>query len=126
MKLKLSVILFIFFAVISFSCAQDKSDSDITVAQLKQQMKTDSTLVILDVRTPPELSGPLGQIEGVVNIPVQDLEKRIGELEKYKDKNIDVICRTGHRSRAATDILLKNGYRAKNVLGGMTQYRAEK
>ena len=126
MKLKLSVIVLIFFTVISFSCAQEKSGTDITVAQLKQQMKTDSTLVILDVRTPPELSGALGQIDNVVNIPVQELEKRIDELKKYMDKNIDVICRTGHRSRIATDILIKNGFNAKNVLGGMTQYRAEK
>ena len=126
MKSKLSIFILAFFTIISYSCAQTKSDTDITVAQLKQQIKSDSTLVILDVRTPPELNGPLGHINGVVNIPLQELDKRIDELEKYKDENIDVICRTGHRSRIATDLLLKHGYKAKNVLGGMTQYQADK
>jgi len=43
-------------------------------------------------------------------------------LEKYKDRNIAVICRSGHRSKIATEILLKNGYKAINVLGGMRAY----
>ena len=89
-------------------------------------MKTDSSLVILDVRTPAELAGSLGKIDGVINIPVQKLEVKINELNSYKNKNIDVICRTGHRSRIATDILLKHGFKAKNVLGGMTKYWEEK
>lgn len=125
MKSKLSIIALVLFAIISTSCAQSGDETNITVKQLKQEMKTDSSVVILDVRTPPELSGPLGKIDGVINIPLQELEQRVDELKPYKGKTINVICRTGHRSRIAADYLLKQGYKIKNVLGGMTQYRAE-
>lgn len=112
----------------SAGCAQEKDmDSsktrDITVEQLKEKMKTDSSLVVLDVRTPEELKGPLGKIDGAVNIPVDQLEERIGEVKKLKDKDIAVICRSGHRSKIAQGILDKHGIKALNVLGGMTEYR---
>ncbi len=101
-------------------------ENNINVIELKKQMKENPDLIILDVRTPEELSGPLGKIDGVINIPVQELEKRVNELDKYKDKDIAVICRTGHRSVIGTEILLKHGFtKAKNVEGGMTAYRAE-
>jgi len=87
-------------------------------------MKNDSTLIILDVRTPVELIGPLGKIEGVINIPVQELESRLNELSVYKSNNIAIICRSGNRSGFATTILQAHGYKAKNVLGGMIQFRA--
>jgi len=105
-----------------FSFAQQKSDNVITTQQLKEKMQSDSSLIILDVRTPEELVGPLGKIDKAINIPVQELNIRINELEKYKDKEIAVICRSGHRSAIATQILKKNGYRAINVKGGMNEY----
>jgi len=85
---------------------------------------TDSVFVILDVRTPAELESSLGKIDGVVNIPLHELEGRLNELEAYKDYQIAVICKIGIRSGKATEILTKNGFNAKNVLGGMTEYRA--
>lgn len=103
--------------------AQQNTDSTITVEQLKLQMKGDSALVILDVRTPAELVGPLGKIERVINIPIQELQDRIDELEKYKDKEIAVICRSGNRSNTGMRILRAHGFNAKNVLGGMIEYR---
>ncbi len=95
---------------------------NITVEELVQLMKADSNLTLLDVRTPPELNGPLGHINGVINIPVQVLEKRLDELNKYKDKKFYVICRSGHRSGIATKILLKHGFNVVNVMGGMIAY----
>lgn len=103
-------------------CAQQK-DSTMNVTELKEKIKNNPSLVVLDVRTPEELQGPLGKIDGVVNIPVQQLEARIGEVEKYKGKEIAVICRTGHRSGIAQEILSKHGIKAINVKGGMTEYR---
>ncbi len=114
------------FSVINFlGCAQQDKDSTMTVQELKSSMKNDSTLVILDVRTPAELVGPLGKIDKVINIPIQELESRIGELKKFKDNEIAVICRSGNRSNAGTKILRENGFRAKNVLGGMIDYRRQ-
>jgi rhodanese-related sulfurtransferase len=122
---KSRVIMFLsMFNFINFlGCAQQDKDSTMTVQDLKKLMKDDSTLVILDVRTPAELVGSLGKIDNVINIPIQELETRVGELSEYKDKGIAVICRSGNRSNTGTRILRENGYKAKNVLGGMIEYR---
>lgn len=112
-------------ALFFISCAQTTDENAITVEQLREMMSSDSNLVLLDVRNPYELEDKsLGHIEGVINIPVQELEARLSELDEFKDKDIAVICRSGRRSGIATDILIKNGFNAVNVLGGMIQYRA--
>ncbi|MCB9249844.1 MAG: rhodanese-like domain-containing protein [Ignavibacteriales bacterium] len=124
-----SLVLFLFIiTTATVSCqSNDNTDdnSNITVEQLKTEMTTDTNLVILDVRTPQELFGGLGQIKGVINIPVQVLSQRINELDKYKDKNIAVICRSGNRSVMATKIMQAKGFKAKNVLGGMQAYNKQ-
>lgn len=125
MIMNLALIVSALILFFTNACAQQPGENDITVQQLKEKMKTDSTLIILDVRMTEELTGELGQIEGVVNIPVQELEKRIDEIEKYKNKNIAVICRSGVRSARATEFLNKKGFEAKNILGGMIEYRKE-
>ena len=122
-KDRILMFLSIFSSLNFLGCAQQDKDSIMTVQELKKLMKDDSTLVILDVRTPAELVGPLGKIDNVINIPIQELESRVGELIKFKDKEIAVICRSGNRSNTVTKILRANGFNAKNVLGGMIEYR---
>ena len=97
-KDRILMFLSIFSSLNFLGCAQQDKDSIMTVQELKKLMKDDSTLVILDVRTPAELVGPLGKIDNVINIPIQELESRVGELIKFKDKEIAVICRSGNRS----------------------------
>jgi rhodanese-related sulfurtransferase len=108
-----------------FNSFAQSDDAALSVSQLKEKMATDTTLIVLDVRTPEELVGPLGKLENVINIPVQDLESRVKELDVYKKKEIAVICRTGHRSHIATMFLIQHGFKVKNVLGGMVEYRQE-
>jgi rhodanese-related sulfurtransferase len=130
-SIKYVIYIILFSAVLFIGCAQDSTDStdstfkSISAIKLGEQMKLDSSLVILDVRNPYELLEYLGHIDGVINIPVQELEKRINELDEFKDREIAVICRSGVRSVSATNILLQNGFNAINVEGGMIRYRAE-
>ena len=123
-RMKFLFVLLFTVTAISVSCQSDgaKDDANITAADLKEAMAADTNLVIVDVRTPQELVGQHGQIKGVINIPVQVLNQRIGELEQYKDKNIAVICRSGNRSVMATKMMQAKGFKAKNVLGGMKSY----
>ena len=109
--------------IVNIACGQKQEVPSIVVNELVQRMESDSSLVILDVRTPQELVGPLGKIDGVINIPVQELNSRIGELHKFKNSNVAVICRSGNRSVLGTKILLENGFKAENVKGGMKAYR---
>jgi rhodanese-related sulfurtransferase len=70
---------------------------------------------MLDVREPFELA--VENVSGAVNIPLGQLRSRLSELPR--DKEINVICRSGGRAYLATRILLQNGFKAKNVSGGM-------
>ena len=79
---------------------------DVTVELARELIQEKPSLVILDVRTDGEYRD--GHIEGAVNIPVNELEGRLGELEK-EDETL-VYCRTGNRSGTAVGILKENGY----------------
>ena len=70
---------------------------------------------LLDVRHPIELA--VENVPGAVNIPLGALRSRLDKLPR--DKEINVFCRSGQRSYYATRILLQNGFKAKNVSGGM-------
>lgn len=60
-----------------------------------------ATIVVLDVRTAQEFAA--GHVKGAVNIPVQELKKRTGELPG--DKPVLILCRTGVRAATAYGIL---------------------
>ena len=70
---------------------------------------------LLDVREPVELA--VENVPGAVNIPLGQLRARLGELPR--DREILVICRSGQRAYSATRILLQNGFKARNLSGGM-------
>jgi rhodanese-related sulfurtransferase len=64
---------------------------------------------ILDVRTQPEYEQ--AHIKGTHLIPIQELQKRIGELESQKHEDIFVYCATGNRSTVAAKILADAGFK---------------
>ena len=70
---------------------------------------------VLDVREPFELA--VESVPGAVNIPLGQLRQRLGELPR--DGEIHVVCRSGQRAYLATRILLQNGFKARDVSGGM-------
>lgn len=106
------------------SAMQDPAVPSITVQELSTRIDTVKNIVILDVRTPSEFTGPLGHIDGALLIPVQQLSARITELQKFKELEIHVICRSGNRSVRASKFLIGNGYQATNILGGMKAWNA--
>jgi len=76
---------------------------------------TARTGFILDVREPMELA--VEKVPEALNIPLGQLRERLDELPR--DREIHVVCRSGQRAYYATRILLQNGFKAKNVSGGM-------
>lgn len=70
--------------------------------------------LLLDVRTVSEFEK--GHIEGALNIPVDSLRERIGELDKNKE--IIEYCQVGLRGYIAARILNQNGFKVKNMTGG--------
>jgi len=77
--------------------------------------------LLLDVRTRGEFSN--GHIKNALLIPVQELQKRVGELSEYKHSDILIYCATGNRSTVASKILVDNGFkRITNMRYGIYQW----
>lgn len=79
-------------------------------------------VILLDTRTPFEYMR--GRADGFINIPLDDLRERLGELDK--SKKIYVMCQSGLRSYLATRILMQNGLDAYNFAGGFRLYSSIK
>ena len=78
-------------------------------------------VILVDVRTADEYA--LGTIGGAVNIPLDDLRERMGEIPT--DVPVWLFCGVGLRGYLASNILKANGYRdVRNLIGGLKTYRA--
>ncbi len=78
--------------------------------------------MLLDVRTEMEFNN--GHIEGAINIPVDSLRERIGELDKNKE--ILEYCQVGLRGYVAARILGQQGFKVKNLTGGYKSVSSQK
>ena len=78
----------------------------------------DDSVILLDTRTVGEYRH--GRIPGSVNIPLDSLRERLGELDK--SKKIYVNCFSGLRSYIACRILTQNGFDCSNLSGGFRYY----
>jgi len=75
---------------------------------------------ILDVREPSEWAD--FHVSGATLIPLGSLASRINEVPR--DKDVVVMCRTGHRSSSGRDILLSAGFkRVTSMAGGLTDWK---
>jgi phage shock protein E len=72
---------------------------------------------ILDVRSPGEFNS--GAYPGARNIPLQDLGRRLGELQR--DQAVVVYCASGGRSTAAASLLSQAGFTQVVNAGGLAQ-----
>ncbi|MCL2144490.1 MAG: FAD-dependent oxidoreductase [Endomicrobia bacterium] len=80
----------------------------------------DGSIILLDTRTTVEYKN--GHIDGFINIPVDELRKRISELDK--NKKVYIICHSGLRGYIAAGILSQNGFDAYNLSGGYRLYNS--
>ncbi len=89
----------------------------ITGAEAKKMV--DEGALLLDVRTVDEFNQ--GHIEGAMNVPVQELEKRLAEVGDKK-RPVVVYCRSGKRSEQAKGILSAAGWEKVENLGGIDNW----
>lgn len=82
------------------------------------QMMNRRDAVVVDVREAGEFKA--GHVTGARNLPLKELQNRLGELEKFKNKPILLLCQTGNRSSQAGGILKKAGFsEIANLTGGL-------
>lgn len=89
---------------------------------VQEQMDQKADMLIIDVRTPAEFSGKNGHIPGALNLPLNDVGKRLegirADLEDYVDTPVYVYCQTSNRSASAARSLKKAGLKQVRVIAG--------
>ena len=120
----LAVIVIVVISVIGIGAMQISNmgsgqyPSEINVSQASDLRAQGA--FILDVRQPEEWTQV--HIPGATLIPLGDLPNRLNEVPK--DKEVVVVCRTGHRSAQGRDILKNAGFtKVTSMAGGVTQWQ---
>jgi molybdopterin/thiamine biosynthesis adenylyltransferase/rhodanese-related sulfurtransferase len=89
----------------------------ISVQELKRKLDAKEDVFVLDVREPHEY---LIANLGAPQIPVGEVERRVGELAAQKNREVVVHCRSGARSQKAALILKQAGFsNVSNLAGGI-------
>ena len=95
----------------------------VSLLQATQMINQGKTL-ILDVREPAEFG--TGHVRDAKNIPLKELTKRVGELEKFKSKAVIVVCSSGVQSSKATSQLKVAGFNeVYSLSGGLAAWQAQ-
>lgn len=95
-----------------------KSINNISALKLINEV---DNLLILDVRRFSEFKS--GKIPNSINIPVDDLEFELDELNEFKEKPILVYCKSGIISTVACTLLEEEGFsNLYNLRGGILDY----
>ncbi|MGJ7548108.1 rhodanese-like domain-containing protein [Pseudomonas alloputida] len=90
--------------------------------QLTALVNADKALVI-DIRPSKEYSA--GHIVGALNIPQDKIANRMTELEKHKEKTLIIVDAMGQQSGAVCGELIKAGYTAAKLSGGVSSWKAD-
>lgn len=93
----------------------------ISADQAKDIMDAESRYVIIDVRTQEEFDE--GHIQGALLIPEYEIKERAGEELMDKEQLILVYCRSGRRSKVASQDLVDLGYTNVKDFGGIMDWK---
>ena len=92
---------------------------DIKATEAKSLLAANKNVFLLDVRTPDEFRQ--GRLQGAVLIPINEVERRIGEIPR--NRPIVVYCAVGSRSGLVAGFLSRKGYReVYNISDGIVAW----
>lgn len=119
------ICLALFILILSSSCIFSKGEGykRISMDEAKTLMEKKEGYILLDVRTKGEYES--GYIPGAINIPLSDIDEKIISFLPDKSQMILVYCRSGNRSREASDKLSKLGYTNILEIGGINAWKGE-
>ena len=127
MKKIISIALVIILCLFS-GCGQKESETmntyqQITAEEAKNIMDTESDYIIIDARTEEEFAQ--GHIVDAILIPEYEIAERAGKELSDKNQLILVYCRSGRRSKIASEELVKLGYSNVKEFGGIIDWPYE-
>lgn len=108
------------FGLTACGGGQTPTYEQITPQQAKAIMDTEKDYVIIDARTEEEFSE--GHIEDAILIPEYEIKDRAEKELPNKDTLILVYCRSGRRSKIASEELVKLGYTNVKEFGGIIDW----
>lgn len=115
--------LFILVTVMLLLGSCSASYEQISQEEAMQMMQEQSDFIILDVRRPDEFAE--GHIPGAVNVPNETIEDEMPAGLPDKDQVILVYCRSGNRSKEASQKLADMGYTGVYEFGGIKTWPGE-
>ena len=96
---------------------------EVTTVALLEELSNGATPLILDIREPFELQQvrlPESEAWTLLHIPMNSLPERLDALPP--DGDIVVLCAHGNRSYGVTHYLNEQGFQARNLAGGITDW----
>ena len=114
---KQTIALLLALVLLLTACAQAVSYEQITQEEAKQIMDTTEGYILLDTRTREEYDQ--SHIPGALLIPHTEIAQRAEEALPDKDQVILVYCRSGNRSKQASEVLAELGYTHVKEFGGI-------
>ncbi len=116
---KVSWIIFAALLLLT-GCGTEEGYVTVDISQVQQLQEEGA--IVLDVREAEEFTE--GHIIGAINAPLSEL--KTGERAVLdKNQSYIVICRSGSRSKEASELLIKDGYDLVNVSEGMSSWSGE-
>ena len=129
MKKMICICLAVLLCLTGFAgCVQEEKNMENTYQQITAQeaktiMDTETDYVIIDARTEEEFAA--GHIENAILIPEYEIAERAEKELPNKDALILVYCRSGRRSKIASEELVKLGYTNVKEFGGIIDWPYE-
>ena len=111
------------FGCVGCSAGASASYEQISGAEAKALMDSESGYIIIDARTQEEYEQ--GHIPGAILIPEYEIADRAEKELPDKDQLILVYCRSGRRSKIAAEELVKLGYTNVKEFGGIIDWEYE-
>ena len=110
-------------AVMLLSSCGGASYTQISQAEALQMMQEQENYLIVDVRRPDEFDE--GHIAGAINVPNEEIADEMPELLPDKDQLLLIYCRSGNRSKEASQKLADMGYTNVYEFGGINTWEGE-
>ena len=111
------------FGCVGCSDGGSATYEQISGAEAKALMDSESGYIIIDARTQEEYDQ--GHIPGAILIPEYEIADRAEKELPDKDQLILVYCRSGRRSKIASEELVKLGYTNVKEFGGIIDWKYE-
>jgi len=125
-KIEMKVLLLLLLATVGFTLLTGCSPTSAEFGTMTSEeaydflQTSDAIVMVIDVRSIEEFRS--GHVRGAISLPLEDIEEEMSNITKDKSTTILVICRSGVRSQAASQIIADLGFVNVYDIGGILSW----